>query len=171
MYIPSDQELATFYLKHHNWTTEEWVKTCDIGDLGPLYGKMWRAFPNGDGTTTDQIQKLVNGLRMNPTSRRHVVSTWFPALLPDERLSPQENVARGKMALAPCHWNFVCKVEEMSAEERLANHKHRLWTDFSKYVIAAEMKVTGGCISQEEREAIVLKYAPKYRLNLHVSLR
>lgn len=170
-HIPSDRELTAYYLQHRGWTTEERVRTCNIGDLGPLYGKMWRAFPNGDGTTTDQIQKLINQLRSNPTSRRHVVSTWFPALLPDERYSPQENVAMGKMALAPCHWNFVVKTERMTDEERLARYFKDLKTKYINELIREEMKVKGGCIGLENQQKLVLKLCPKYRLNLHVSLR
>ena len=169
--MPTPQRIAKAVTTRQGWKNTIHKRTCEVGDLGPLYGKMWRAFPNTDGTTTDQIQQLINNLRRNPTSRRHVVSTWCPSLLPDERLSPQENVAQGKMALAPCHWNFTVKVEHMSDDERLARYFKDLKTKYIKQLIQAEMKVAGGCIGRRGQEQLVLKHCPKYRLNLHVSLR
>jgi thymidylate synthase len=76
------------------------------GDLGPIYGKQWRSWPTADGKTIDQIDDIVKGLRKNPFSRRHLVVAWNPADLPDESISPQENVLQGKQALAPCHCLF-----------------------------------------------------------------
>jgi thymidylate synthase len=53
--------------------------------------------------TVDQIQLLILNLKANPHSRRHIVNCWFPEFLPDERLSPEDNVLCGRQALAPCH--------------------------------------------------------------------
>ncbi|MDD4287907.1 MAG: thymidylate synthase [Candidatus Peribacteraceae bacterium] len=78
---------------------DEWAD--EKGDLGPLYGKQWRDF-NG----TDQIQWVVDEIKRNPDSRRLIVSAWNPPLIPDGLIKPQENVKRGKMALAPCHCLF-----------------------------------------------------------------
>ncbi|MFH0769831.1 MAG: thymidylate synthase [Candidatus Peregrinibacteria bacterium] len=78
---------------------DEWADAN--GDLGPLYGKQWRDF-NG----VDQIASVVEQIRLRPHSRRMVVSAWNPASLPDESVSPQENVRQGRMALAPCHCLF-----------------------------------------------------------------
>ncbi len=78
---------------------DEWADAQ--GDLGPLYGKQWRDF-NG----VDQIQWVVDEIRRNPDSRRLIVSAWNPAFIPDCSVGPQENVRRGKMALAPCHCLF-----------------------------------------------------------------
>lgn len=89
------------------------IEEIQCGDVGPVYGKMLREFPNPDGTTTDQLRTLIDGLVNNPSSRRHVVSLWCPYYLPDESLSPQENVLRGKMALAPCHFLWTFHVEEI----------------------------------------------------------
>ncbi|MCF7987318.1 MAG: thymidylate synthase [Methylovulum sp.] len=75
-------------------------------ELGPVYGQQWRSWPTPDGRRVDQIQQLMQQLRENPNSRRLLVSAWNVADLPDERLSPQANVAQGKMALAPCHVLF-----------------------------------------------------------------
>ena len=58
---------------------------------------------NADGREIDQIQKAIDDLKTRPNSRRILVSAWNPADLPDESISPQDNVHQGKMALAPCH--------------------------------------------------------------------
>ena len=81
------------------WATEE-------GELGPVYGRQWRRWPAADGRTVDQIAEAVELLRSNPNSRRIIVAAWNPAELPDEAISPQENVRTGRMALAPCHCLF-----------------------------------------------------------------
>lgn len=82
----------------------EWA--LENGDLGPVYGKQWRSWACPDGTTIDQIAQVVAQIRATPDSRRLLVSGWNPADLPDEGLSPQENVRRGKAALPPCHTLF-----------------------------------------------------------------
>ena len=92
----------TRYLRTHGVTIwDEWA--TETGDLGPLYGAQWRAWPGRDGQPIDQVTALVDGIRRNPMSRRHVINAWNVAYLPDERLSPQANVKAGRMALAPCH--------------------------------------------------------------------
>ncbi|MDR9499687.1 MAG: thymidylate synthase [Hydrogenovibrio sp.] len=93
------------YLKEHGvriW--DEWA--LENGDLGPIYGKQWVAWETPNGEQINQIQAIIDTLRQNPNSRRMLVSAWNPADLPDEGLSPQENVAMGKMALATCHAFF-----------------------------------------------------------------
>ena len=70
---------------------DEWAD--ENGDLGPVYGSQWRAWPDGKGGSIDQIAKLIDGLKNNPWSRRHLVSAW--------------NVAEvDGMALPPCHCLF-----------------------------------------------------------------
>ena len=81
------------------WATQE-------GDLGPVYGRQWRAWPAGDGRGIDQIAEAVETLRTRPDSRRIIVVAWNPAELPDESVGPQDNVRAGRMALAPCHCLF-----------------------------------------------------------------
>jgi thymidylate synthase len=83
---------------------KEWA--AEDGELGPIYGRQWRSWSCPDGGTVDQIAQLVESIRRNPDSRRLVVSAWNPADLPLDGISPQENVARGRMALAPCHCLF-----------------------------------------------------------------
>ncbi|MDP2180592.1 thymidylate synthase [Methylicorpusculum sp.] len=93
------------YLHQHQVTIwNEWADAS--GDLGPIYGYQWRSWPAKDGRQIDQIQTVIEQLRALPNSRRIIVSAWNVADLPDESMSPQQNVANGKMALAPCHALF-----------------------------------------------------------------
>jgi thymidylate synthase len=82
----------------------EWADT--EGNLGPVYGYQWRSWPTPDGRHIDQIQQVIEQIKATPNSRRLIVSAWNVADLPDEGISPQQNVAQGKMALAPCHTLF-----------------------------------------------------------------
>lgn len=96
---------------NNQWLTEKGVTiwnewALEDGDLGPVYGKQWRSWACPDGSTIDQIAQLVEMIKTKPNSRRLLVSGWNPADLPDESLSPQENVRRGKAALPPCHTLF-----------------------------------------------------------------
>jgi thymidylate synthase len=70
----------------------EWADR-ETGELGPVYGKQWRSWSAPDGRVIDQIAAVVEGLKTNPTSRRHIVSAWNPAEVED-------------MALPPCHCLF-----------------------------------------------------------------
>jgi len=83
----------------NEWATED-------GSLGPVYGFQWRNWPTPDGKLVDQIADVVEQIKRTPNSRRLIVSAWNVADLPDESISPQANVANGKMALAPCHAFF-----------------------------------------------------------------
>ena len=80
------------YLKENKVSIwDEWAD--EHGNLGPVYGYQWRSWPARDGGTIDQIEKLIEGLKNNPNSRRHIVSAW--------------NVADvDNMALPPCHCLF-----------------------------------------------------------------
>ncbi len=86
------------YLKEHGVTIwDEWADAD--GELGPVYGRQWRSWPAPDGTHRDQITALVQGLKRDPDSRRHLVSAWNVGELE-------------KMALAPCHCLFQFYVGE-----------------------------------------------------------
>ena len=78
------------------WATED-------GDLGPVYGAQWHAWPTRDGGTINQIDYVVDCLKHRPESRRILFHAWNVEYLPDETISPQDNVRAGKMALPPCH--------------------------------------------------------------------
>jgi len=71
-----------------------WNEWADAnGELGPVYGYQWRSWPTADGRHIDQISRVVESLKSNPNSRRHIVSAW--------------NVGEiEKMALPPCHLMF-----------------------------------------------------------------
>jgi thymidylate synthase len=70
---------------------DEWAD--ENGDLGPIYGHQWRSWPTPDGGHVDQVTKVIADLRRDPDSRRHIVSAWNVADIP-------------QMALAPCHALF-----------------------------------------------------------------
>jgi len=89
---------------------DEWA-TAD-GALGPIYGHQWRSWTGPDDVAIDQISQVIAGIQTNPDSRRLMVSAWNPAELPLDGLSPQDNVARGRMALAPCHCLFQFYVHD-----------------------------------------------------------
>lgn len=96
----------------------EWAD--ENGDLGPVYGAQWRSWEcPGVGVVIDQIADLVYNLKHNPFSRRHIVSAWNPAVLPDPDDSPKANASRGLQALPPCHTLFQFYVEELTYAERL----------------------------------------------------
>ena len=102
-FLRGDTNVA--YLHEHGVTIwDEWAD--GRGELGPIYGNQWRSWPAPDGRHIDQIGQVLEQIRSNPDSRRIIVSAWNPADLPDERVSPQDNVAAGRMALAPCHAFF-----------------------------------------------------------------
>ncbi|WP_411728621.1 thymidylate synthase [Methyloglobulus sp.] len=102
-FLKGETNLA--YLREHNVSI--WNEWADgKGELGPIYGYQWRSWPTPNGESIDQIQQVINQLKQTPNSRRMIVSAWNVADLPDESVSPQQNVAMGKMALAPCHAFF-----------------------------------------------------------------
>ena len=76
---------------------------AESGDVGCIYGSQWRNWPTHDGGHIDQLTNLLKGLVQYPNSRRHILEAWNVAFLPNERMSPQDNVDNGLMSLAPCH--------------------------------------------------------------------
>ncbi|MEZ5570508.1 MAG: thymidylate synthase [Halioglobus sp.] len=87
------------------WATED-------GELGPIYGAQWTAWPTRDGGTINQIDYVIDCLRNRPDSRRILFHAWNVEYLPDEHMSPQENVRAGRMALPPCHLLYQFYVAE-----------------------------------------------------------
>lgn len=86
-FIKGETNIA--YLKENKvriW--DEWAD--ENGDLGPVYGSQWRNWKRPDGSSVDQLAELVDGLKNNPMSRRHIITAWNPGEL-------------DKMALPPCH--------------------------------------------------------------------
>lgn len=89
------------YLKENGVSIwDEWAD--EEGELGPVYGKQWRAWPTPEGRTVDQIHLLLDGLVGNPGSRRHIVSAWNVGQL-------------HQMALPPCHLLFQFYVHNSGA--------------------------------------------------------
>ncbi len=89
-FLKGDTNIA--YLRDNKVTIwDEWAD--EKGDLGPVYGFQWRAWPTPDGKHIDQINDVIAQLKTNPDSRRMIVSAWNVADIP-------------KMALAPCHAFF-----------------------------------------------------------------
>ena len=94
------------YLRANGVTIwDEWAD--EAGELGPVYGRQWRAWPMPDGQTIDQIAGVVEAIRRDPFSRRLIVSAWNPAEL-------------DAMALAPCHCLFQFHVAEIDGAKRLS---------------------------------------------------
>jgi len=89
-FLRGDTNIA--YLKENGVSI--WDEWADVdGELGPVYGKQWRAWPKADGGTVDQISWVIDEIRRNPDSRRLIVNAWNVGELP-------------KMALMPCHAMF-----------------------------------------------------------------
>lgn len=89
-FLRGDSNVA--WLREHGvriW--DEWAD--DDGELGPVYGVQWRSWPTPDGGHVDQIAEVIDQIRTDPDSRRHIVSAWNVADIP-------------RMALAPCHAFF-----------------------------------------------------------------
>lgn len=94
------------YLRDNGVTIwDEWAD--EKGDLGPVYGRQWRAWPAPNGKTIDQIAGVIDEIKRNPFSRRLIVTAWNPADI-------------DKMALAPCHCLFQFHVDEIGGEKRLS---------------------------------------------------
>ena len=95
-FLRGDSNIA--YLRDNKVTIwDEWAD--EDGELGPVYGVQWRKWPGPDGEVVDQIRQVVDQIRSNPSSRRHIVSAWNPALV-------------DHMALPPCHALFQFYVAE-----------------------------------------------------------
>ena len=89
-FLRGDTNIA--YLRENGVSIwDEWAD--EAGDLGPVYGKQWRSWPAADGRTIDQFSDVIEQIKVNPDSRRLIVSAWNVGEL-------------DKMALAPCHALF-----------------------------------------------------------------
>ena len=100
------------YLQEHKVSIwDEWAD--EDGDLGPVYGVQWRSWPDGQGGGIDQIAQVVESIRHNPYSRRHIVNAW--------NVGELEN-----MALPPCHMMFQFYV----ADGRLSCQLYQRSGDF-----------------------------------------
>ena len=101
------------------------------GDLGRLYGAQWRSWRQPDGSSVDQIKRLVNGLRTTPHHRDHVVSAWNAGELHE-------------MALNPCHMIFQCFVDDnkrlsLHMVQRAADLFHGVPFNIASYALLCHM--------------------------------
>lgn len=132
-------------LEGYNRTLEDFIDQVKIGnfsgDLGRIYGAQWRNW-NGKGmiVDTDQISNLIEGLKTNPMSTRHLVTAWNPAEL-------------NQMALPPCHWSFEILVRPLRSFERLDL--------INGYVSTDDLKT-----EEVEHEIADLYKVPKYGFTL-----
>lgn len=79
---------------------DEWASS-ETGTIGPMYGKQWR-----DCNGVDQFSNMIEGAIKSPDSRRLLVDSWMPDVLPDEESAPADNPQNGKMSLPPCHYAY-----------------------------------------------------------------
>ena len=107
-FLRGESNIKTLPKNNHIW--DDWAD--ENGDLGPIYGVQWRAWPTPDGGVIDQIEWLIETLKTEPDSRRMVVSAWNVSEL-------------DKMKLPPCHMGFQmyvadgklsCRVNQRSAD-------------------------------------------------------
>jgi thymidylate synthase len=140
------------YLKQHNpangtATMEEFIALIkqnenpiyhELGDLGPIYGKQWRSwYVKGDGEKTyiDQIATLISELKINPDSRRLMVSAWNVGEL-------------NQMVLPPCHYGFQVYTRELNGEERWELLKKKVGEERFESMVA-DIVPFGGGLSEE----------------------
>lgn len=128
-FIRGDTNLKFLHAhKCHIW--DEWAD--EQGNLGPIYGKQWRAWEGRDGTY-DQLSNLMWQLKHNPDSRRLIINAWNVADLPAENISPSLNAKQNKMALAPCHVlaQFYVLDKKLSCQVYLRSQDFFLGTPFN----------------------------------------
>lgn len=86
-------------IKNHDVSFEEYYNSLKLPDKNLLV-------KSATNFTIDQLGDVIHSLKTKPFSSRHVISAWIPEWIPDESISPQQNVIRGKGSLAPCHCLF-----------------------------------------------------------------
>lgn len=150
------------------------------GELGPIYGAQWRKFTGVKVSpkskvprivTVDQIQELVDGLRNNPYSRRHIVNSWNPAVLPEEtcregesmKMLHDRNIYNGNAVLPPCHTFFQCYVSDLSILERTSL--------FNENTLGIVMKSDDTSTHETHTKVLDEYNIPKQRLDLHLYMR
>jgi len=119
-----------FHKISKEWFIEK-IKTDDEfakkwGELGPVYGRMWRAFDEDANGGIDQIANLINDLKTNPDSRRLLVTAWNPTYLPHQ-------------VLPPCHYGFQVYTRELSESERFNWYGNKIGSHMHHDHIEQEM--------------------------------
>ena len=135
---------------------DEWAR--EDGWLGPIYGEQWRNWQDCNGGHIDQIQQLVDGLKRDPFSRRHIVSAWNPGDI-------------SEMALAPCHCLFQLEVSECTPGERIS-HLDRTEGAATWNALAANIRKEHGAVEGEPVDrALDAMGVPRLRLSCQLYQR
>lgn len=154
-----------FMDKHGVPTHRERIK-IPAGETNAPYGPRMRAWKTRDGKTVDQIEYTLDLLRNKPESRRILISLWDPADMPDESISPQENIANGKPCLTPCHHLIEFYSDEMTIDERIGWFTERNPMAWDKWVDNDDVEGKGSVTQFLDDHG-----APKRFLDLKFSLR
>lgn len=129
----------------HKYGVNIWNEWADEnGNLGPVYGKMWR-----DWSGVDQIGNLLKLLVTDPDSRRMIVTGWDPTTVPNPRKSFTENIANGKQALPPCHTMWQVYTSLIPVDVVISN-------------LRLHPQVTDSCIPLDNGDDAVYEYAKSY---------
>ncbi|MDP5055208.1 MAG: thymidylate synthase [Congregibacter sp.] len=153
-FLNGDTNVA--WLQEHGVSIwNEWA--TETGDLGPVYGKQWRAWPTRDGGEVDQIEYVLDCLKHRPDSRRILFHAWNVEYLPDESLSPQENVMAGRMALPPCHllYQFYVAQGRLSAQLYIRSSDTFLGLPFNMASLAVLVMMLAQQTNLEPGEIVV----------------
>ena len=119
-FLKGDTNIA--YLKQNGVSIwDEWAD--ENGNLGPVYGAQWRSWPTSDGGHIDQIANVIDSIRKNPSSRRHIVSAWNPALVDDMALCRAVKAGGHRVVFADGDQMADCRMYRDGAS---------LWRGFAK---------------------------------------
>ena len=133
----------------------EWA--TDEGELGPVYGKQWTAWPTRDGGEINQIDYVIDCLKNRPDSRRILFHAWNVEYLPDEGRSPVENAEAGLMALPPCHllYQFYVANGRLSAQLYIRSSDSFLGLPFNMASLAVLVMMLAQQTDLEPGEIVV----------------
>lgn len=186
--LPEDERpiSGSAFLDSEGIPSTKTVVKVKKGELGPIYQKQWRAWPNyRTGGTIDQLAEAIELLKNKPNSRRIIVSAWNPADNPDESVKPHINAANGFAALNSCHSFFQFMAEPLTLAERLRYddfvqllNGDPILTRTSKVDVnnaAVDVDIVNPTLSDADLEVVVsaLDYrnVPKYRLSCQLYQR
>ena len=133
----------------------EWA--TEAGELGPVYGKQWTAWPTRDGGEINQIDYVIDCLKNRPDSRRILFHAWNVEYLPDEGRSPVENAEAGLMALPPCHllYQFYVAEGRLSAQLYIRSSDSFLGLPFNMASLAVLVMMLAQQTDLEPGEIVV----------------
>lgn len=175
LYKPTDSEYQKRYKELNELNYDDGIKLITDsgiklykeiligkkGDLGPIYGHMWRNWPNNDGTTFDQLIYAYNELLERPQNRRIVINGWNPSYLPDFYKKPSDNVLDGNMSLTPCH-----VLHEYSTSPIPLNERIKLLSTYCSNILEWETFTNSKHTDEELMNKLDDLDIPKYYLDL-----